>query len=190
MIRFRYTLAAAALTVMIGGQVAVSAYATWQKLRGNHTSIHWQTWPWFDYPMYSKSAGPPVETNVPRLYAEFADGRRVEVTSEMTGLRYFAWRFNVLERLVAEPISTDELQAMEPERAAERRALAALVEEHRHAAADLAARKVMRASGHDDPPVRFVVEREVYHLEGRQMQRSETTQVQDYDASTLEVSDE
>ncbi len=184
MTRLRLKIAAAVLTVMIGGQLAVSAYAALHKLRGNSISIHWQTFPWFDYPMYSMSAGPPVQTNVPRLYADFADGRRVEVTPEMTGYEYFAWRFNILERLVADPIPTDDIAELDDIEAAQRRALAVLVEEHRDTAATLATKKVMEAQPHADRPARFVVERDVYRLEGRTMVK--TRAVQQYELAVGE----
>ena len=179
MTRFKFTIAALVLVIMIGGQLAVSGYSAFEKLRGNTQAIHWQTFPFYDYPMYSKASGPPVTTDVPRLYAEFADGSRTEVNWEMTGLRYFAWRFNVLERLVADPIATDHVDQLDAAEAEELRAVAQLVEAHRLEAAANAMHKVMRARGRDDRPLRFVVERDVYLLEGREMKRSEATQVYD-----------
>ena len=177
MTRLRFIVAASVLTVMIGGQLAVSAYATFNKLRDKDRLVHWQTFPFYDYPMYSKAAGPPVQTSVPRLYAEFADGGRTEIDPEMTGLKYFAWRFNILERLVADPIPVEDLDRLDPAEAEEVRVVAQLIETHRREAAANVLHKVMRSRGDDQRPTRFVVERDEYRLEGRQMKRSQTTQV-------------
>lgn len=155
---------------LLGGQVAVSAYSAALKWQTGREVYH-RTWPFLDYPMYSNAEGPPVTTNVPQLFAELPDGRRVAVTYEAMGLEYFGWRFTVLERLVAKPVSKEQSE------------LAALVEAHRDEARELAAAAVQRMTG--QRPVRFIVERRVYLLEGHELKESDQVQIADMPPAPL-----
>jgi hypothetical protein len=166
--RRAYALPSLMLVLLIGGQLSITGYATVIKLGGNSADQHWRSWPFFDYPMYSRSAGPPVQTNVPRLFAEWPGGARVEVTPERMGLKYFAWRFNVLERVVAEAIDPADPRVGE---------FAEAVERDR----DQAIAAVLLQLGTEDagPPARLVVEREVYRLTDEGLIQSEQTQVRE-----------
>ena len=159
---------AALVGVALVGQASVSVGSLVHKLRGGGT-IHHRTWPFFDYPMYSRAAGPPISTSTVRLLAEGEDGQRYEVAMHDVGLEYFAFRFNVVERLVA-----DEVGADQPE-------LAALVEEHRREAREKVL-SAMAAAGRPRP-VRLIVERTIYELDGRAVKDRKVQEVHEWSAA-------
>lgn len=159
--RVSYWLPGLIIVFVLGSQISVSAYSAVRKHGGTPELVH-QSWPFLDYPMYSRSSGPPVQADTTRLFAELPDGSRVEVTAKFIGLKYFAWRYGIVERLVAEPIGPDR-----PE-------LAAKVEAHRIEARDKAAFRVEQVS--EQVPVRFIVERTVRTLQGREIQTTTAEQ--------------
>lgn len=59
--------------------------------------------PFLDYPMYNRASGPPVQTVTRELFAELPDGRRVEVDPAYMGVAFWAWRFHLVERVLARP---------------------------------------------------------------------------------------
>ena len=168
MLRKPYILPLLVLSVVLAGQLAVSAAGVRAKLGGS--TYHATMWPFVDYPMYSRSSGPPVTTSAVRLVATLANGSEVVVDTEFMGLNWFAWRDHVVERLVADPLP-------DPERDP---ALAALIEEHREEALERVWSQVVIATG--EGPVDLMVYRTVYTLEGRRMVTSEVEQPVDLTA--------
>ncbi len=146
-----YVLPTCVMTLMIGGQWCASLAGMVYKAQ-HGKPFYYLSWPFVDYPMYSKSSGPPIQTASVAFFAETASGQRVELDAPATGLRYFGWRYNLVERLVAPPID----DPTQPE-------LAALVEAHRAEALGKVIDATQRLAG--DPPAKLIVERKTYTLE-------------------------
>ncbi len=162
--RSPYILPLVLLGSVLAGQLAVTGAGVVAKLRG-HT-YHATMWPFVDYPMYSRSSGPPVRTTAVQLLATLGDGEEAVVDQEMMGLNFFAWRFHIVERLVAEPLS-GEAAAADPK-------LAALIEEHRAEALDRVWTQVVVTTG--KVPRELTVYRTIYTLEGRELVTEEVDQ--------------
>ncbi|MEM7576465.1 MAG: hypothetical protein AAF328_03230 [Planctomycetota bacterium] len=88
------------ITLVLLGQAAATATGTYVKLAGNG---YWDdtVWPFMDYPMYSAAHGPPVQASSATLAAELSDGTEIDVTPAYMGVAFFAWRYHLVERIVA-----------------------------------------------------------------------------------------
>ena len=149
------------LILVLGAQAATSGYALAAKTRGWAPSkLH--TWPFMDYPMYSAASGPPVSTNDAMLVAVLPNGDEVQLDDKALGLKFFAWRFRVVERLVAEPGPADDP------------ALGGLIEEHR---ADALAQTydALTRLGHGRPG-RLLVRRNIFTLRDGEIVRERAEQ--------------
>ena len=160
--RRAYILPLVLLGAALLSQLAVTGAGVAAKLDGR--TYHATMWPFVDYPMYSQSSGPPVRTTTVQLRAVLDDGSEAIIDDTFMGLNHFAWRYHVVERLVAEPLADP---AADP-------ALAALVEEHRAAALDRVWNRVLVETGH--APRDLTVYRTVHTLSGRRIDTEELTQ--------------
>lgn len=149
------------MSLMIGGQVCATFAGVVFKLR-HGKPFYYQSWPFVDYPMYAQASGPPVQAFTLELFAVTDAGERVVCDTEAMGLNHFAWRYTVVERLVAEavPPSGDPV-------------LAALVEEHRREALGKVVHAVEQHAGR--PPTQLIVERTVHELRGRHIEHDVVT---------------
>ena len=168
MSRTSYLIAVVLLVLVLGAQAATSGYAVLAKALGWPPS-QLRTWPFMDYPMYSAASGPPVSTNDAMLVAVLPNGNEVRLDDKALGLKFFAWRFRVVERLVAEPGPADDPT------------LAALIEEHRAAALAQTHRALTRL-GHRRPE-RLVVRRNVFTLRDGEIVRESTEEPVRLDAA-------
>ncbi|MEM1445899.1 MAG: hypothetical protein AAGF84_07585 [Planctomycetota bacterium] len=89
------------ITLVLLGQAGATVTGVAIKAFG---SGYWDdtVWPFMDYPMYSAAHGPPVQASSATLAAELPDGTEIDVTAEFMGLAFFAWRYHIVERLVAD----------------------------------------------------------------------------------------
>ena len=113
-----HRLPLAVITLVLLAQAAATIAGLSVKLAGDG---YWEDsfWPFMDYPMYSAAHGPPVQASSVALIAELPDGTELDISAEYLGLAFFAWRYQVVERLAAGPL--------EPEHAH----LADVIEQHR-----------------------------------------------------------
>ncbi|MEM7681958.1 MAG: hypothetical protein AAF288_08375 [Planctomycetota bacterium] len=99
----QYPVACLAIFLAVGLQlVATGSEATRQLARkagvqqiaGVSTGDKWptatRTWPFLNYPMYSRSYGPPVQADSRAIYADLPNGEQVQVTPEDMGMSFFA----------------------------------------------------------------------------------------------------
>ena len=157
-----YILPLVLLGAALLSQLAVTGAGVAAKVDGR--TYHATMWPFVDYPMYSKSSGPPVRTTTVQLLARLDDRSKVVIDEAFMGLNHFAWRYHVVERLVAEPPADPDADP----------ALTALIEEHRDAALGRVWNRVVVETGH--PPTDLTVYRTVHTLSGRRIDTEELTQ--------------
>lgn len=157
-----YLVPTAAICVALIGQTAVSVSSAVKKLTGT-PGRHHQTFPFFDYPMYADASGPPITTSTVELRGTLEDGRVIEIDHHYVGLEWFAFRFNVVERLVAEPV--------DPAKDAD---LAELVEDHRDEATRLVMQMVAKREG--QAVEKLTVDRTVYTMQDGGLIREAITQ--------------
>lgn len=138
------------IVAVITTQLSVGARALLSAAAGGHARA--DIWPFLHYPMYSDAKGPPVQTSSVQLTAELADGSTMDISMELMGLEHFAWRYHIVERLVADKIDPDR-EALQ----------SALVERDRDTARMLVCEKVLRATGQQVR--RLDVLRQVYRID-------------------------
>ncbi|MEM8783851.1 MAG: hypothetical protein AAGE65_13485 [Planctomycetota bacterium] len=104
--RKEHRLPFAVITLVLLAQAAATATGVVVKVAGNG---YWEdtVWPFMDYPMYSAAHGPPVQASSATLAAELPDGAEIDITPDFMGLAFFAWRYHLVERLVADETQLD-----------------------------------------------------------------------------------